>query len=181
MSIHNFRIKKSKNFGKLFFKLKPSHLAFLHETAAQHLGAVPSALYGHPVPFHFQATPKTWQYVQHASKQAPHEFGRLLHQNSDTSLKAAGLVSSILDTVSKHAATVGRYIGKAGAFALKHQQAIGNAINIGSKMLNTGAELGIVHRPFADIVNVGNKALQDYRQHKRGGGVWTDYSTLLPL
>ena len=181
MSIHNFRIKRSKNFASQFFKLKPSHLAFLHETASQHLGSPPSALYGHPVPFRFDAAPKTWQYVQHAAKQPVHEFGRLMHQHADTSIKAAGLVSSIFDAVARNAGTVGKYIGKAGAFALKHQQAIGNAINIGSKMISTGAELGLVHKPFADLVNVGNQALQDYRNRKTGGAIWSDYNTLLPL
>ena len=181
MSIHNFRIKKSKNFAKQFFKLKPSHLAFLHETAAQHLGSPPSALYGHAVPFRFQAEPKTWQYVEAATRQAPHEFGRLMHQNSDTSKKAAGLVSSILDTVSKHAATVGKYIGKAGAFALKHQETIGNIMNIGSKVVQAGADMGIIHKPFADIISAGNDALQHYRGQKTGGAMWLDYNTRFPL
>jgi hypothetical protein len=104
-----------------------------------------------------------------------------MHQHADTSLKAAGLVSSIFDAVARNAGTVGKYIGKAGAFALKHQQAIGNAINIGSKMISTGAELGLVHKPFADLVNVGNQALQDYRNRKTGGAIWSDYNTLLPL
>ena len=181
MNIHNFRIKKSKNFAKQFFKLKPSHLAFLHETAAQHLGSAPSALYGHPVPFRFNAEPKTWQYLVAATRQAPHEFGRLMHQHSDTSIKAAGLVSGILDTVSKHAATVGKYIGKAGAFALKHQEAIGNIVNIGSKVVQAGADMGIVHKPFADIISAGNEALQNYRGKKRGGAIWSDYNTRFPL
>ena len=181
MSIYNFRIKKSKNFAKQFFKLKPSHLAFLHEVASHHLGSQPSALYVHPGPCRFQAEPKTWQYVQHACKQPVHEFGRLMHQHSDTSKKAAGLVSSILDTVSRHAGKVGEYIGKAGAFALKHQEAIGNALNIGTQVLGVGANVGLIPQPFADVLHAGNEALQDYRAQKKGGAVWSDYNTRFPL
>jgi len=103
-----------------------------------------------------------------------------MFQSDDTSKKAAGIISSLVDVVKNSASKVGDFMGKAADFAIRHQNAISNVLNIGTQVVGVGADMGLIPQPYASVLSASQKALADYNKTNKKGG-FVDYNTRFPL
>ena len=94
--------------------------------------------------------------------------------------KGAGIISSLVDVVKNNASKVGDFMGKAADFAIKHQNAISNVLNIGTQVVGVGADMGLIPQPYASVLSASRKALSDYDNYNKKGG-FVDYNTRFPL
>ena len=113
--------------------------SFIHEVTSQMLGHPPSNLWGVPVPEEFKvhADPNTLNFIRHASKHAPHEFGRLISSHK----KASGWISSITDAVTDGAKAAVKYGGKAAAWGIEHGDQIKTGVSVLKNVVQTGTQI----------------------------------------
>ena len=154
MSTHNFRVgtwKKKRQTPQDHFKFLMNSTnvqrSFVHELCAQKLGHPPSNMWGVPIPqeLHPQADPETVNYVMHASKHAPHEFGRLISSHK----KASGFISTLGDLIGDMGKAASSYGGKVAKFIGKHGKSIQRGVSIGKDLIQTGSTIaqltGLIH------------------------------------
>ncbi len=143
---HNFRTltwKKKNQTGadhyKFLMNSTNAQRSFVHELTSQQLGLPPSMMWGVPIPheFHQPADQETLKFVQNASKQAPHEFGRLISSHK----KGGNFISALSDLIGSGASASKNYLMKVGKFAIKHGAQIKTGVSIAKDLVSTGTTI----------------------------------------
>lgn len=144
---HNFRTgawRKATQTPKEHFKFlmhsTGPQRSFIHELCSQKLGNPPSNLWGVEIPpeLHPYAERSTLNYVLHASKHAPHEFGRLISSHK----KASGFIGALGQLIGKGAATAAKYGKAVAGFIGKNGAAIQRGVSITKDLVTTGTTIG---------------------------------------
>ena len=199
MSSHNFmtgvfRKKKrtAADMVKFYHTATVPQLNILHEFAMQHLGHAPSHSWGRqPVPFRItDIVPETWNYLRQATRQPVHEFARQMTAGSDTSKKASGAGTAIVDGLAAIGKAAVKYGGKAVGFLVKHQEAIQTGFKVGKAAVDLGTSvagiLGAIDestkKKITAVTEAVSGAVKKFEKkpakEKKGTG-WVDYETLL--
>jgi len=146
MKSHNFRThtwKKKNQTGMdhMSFLMNSTNAqrSFIHELASQQLGHPPSNMWGVPIPeeLHQPADKQTLQFVVHAAKHSPHEFGRLISSHK----KASGMIGDIGEAIAGFAKGTSKYLGKVATYGLAHADQIKTGVNIAKGLVQTGTTI----------------------------------------
>jgi len=194
---HNFMTgvwKKKQRTGadmlKFYHSPSVAQLNFLHEVASRHLGHPPS--FGHPAQFPFNfppAAPETWNFIRGATRQPVHEYARLMTSGTDTSKKASGLSSGIVDALSSAGRTALKYGGIVARNLIKHQETIRKGIKVGKDIADLSSLIGNItglvsddtHKKVTTVTSAVEGTVSRYGKQKSGakkGGAWYDYDNL---
>lgn len=170
---HNFRTgpwKKQTQTGadhyKILMNSTNAQRSFVHELSSQQLGLPPSMMWGVPIPheFHQPADQHTLKFVQNASKQAPHEFGRLISSHK----KGGNFISGLADMIGGGAKASKNYLMKVGSFALKHGQQIKTGVSIAKDLVSTGTTIaqaaGWIHPDSKSTIDSIAEAIDKHAQ-----------------
>lgn len=146
MKSHNFRThtwKKKNQTGldhmNFLMNSTNAQRSFIHELASQQLGHPPSNMWGVPIPeeLHQPADKRTLQFVIHAAKHPPHEFGRLISSHK----KASGWAADLGEAISGFAKGTGKYLGKVASYGLAHADEIKTGVGIAKNLVQTGTQI----------------------------------------
>ena len=146
MLSHKFRVNawaKRKQTPKDHFHFlmnsTNAQRSFIHEVTSQMLGHKPSNLWGVPVPHEFRvhADKDTLHFIRHASKQAPHEFGRLISSHK----KASGWITGFGDAITSGAKAAAKYGKTAALWAIKNSDNIKTGVGIVKGLVQTGTSI----------------------------------------
>ena len=174
MLSHKFRVNawaKRKQTPKDHFHFlmnsTNAQRSFIHEVTSQMLGHKPSNLWGVPVPHEFRvhADKDTLHFIRHASKQAPHEFGRLISSHK----KASGWTSAFGDAITSGAKAAAKYGKTAALWAIKNSDNIKTGVGIVKGLVQTGTSIaqiaGVMGQDRKDqldaIADAVNKHIQE--------------------
>ena len=181
MLSHKFRVNtwaKRKQTPKDHFHFlmnsTNAQRSFIHEVTSQMLGHKPSNLWGVPVPHEFRvhADKDTLHFVRHASKQAPHEFGRLISSHK----KASGWTGAFADAISSGAKTAAKYGKTAALWAIKNSDNIKTGVGIVKGLVQTGTSIAQI----AGVMGQGRKDQLDAIAAAINKHVQEDYGTKKP-
>ena len=197
---HNFYtgVFKKKNptsadIVKFYHTATVPQLNFLHEISSQHLQHPPSGSWGyHPIPWKFQADPVTWDYLRQATRHPVHEFARRMTVNTDTSKKASGLASSIVEGVATAGKYALKYGLKIGETVIKHRNEIATGLRIAKDATQLASTIGVLtglitpetHKTVTGVTDAISGTMDKYKtkpkvKKKVGSGVWMDAEDLL--
>jgi len=133
------RVQTTNDHFHFLMNSTNSQRSFIHEMCSQKLGNPPSNLWGVPIPreLHADSDPATLHFVMHASKQAPHEFGRLISSHK----KASGFISSLGTIIGDSAKAAGGYAKSVAGFVGRNGEAIRTGIGIVKDLVQTGSTI----------------------------------------
>ena len=103
------------------------------------MGIPPSNLWGAPIPtsFHPHSDQATLQFVQHASKQSAHEFGRIISSHK----KASGWISNLGELIGDGAKAAKGYGKSIAGWIGKNGKAIQQGVSITKDLVQTGTTI----------------------------------------
>ena len=181
MLSHKFRVNawaKRKQTPKDHFHFlmnsTNAQRSFIHEVTSQMLGHKPSNLWGVPVPHEFRvhADKDTLNFVRHASKQAPHEFGRLISSHK----KASGWAGAFSDIISDGAKTAAKYGKNVAQWAIKNSDNIKTGVGIVKGLVQTGTSIAQI----AGLMGSDRKNQLDAIAEAVNKHIQEDYGTKKP-
>ena len=158
---HNFRTgvwaKKQSPKDHFHFLMNSTNpqRSFIHELTSQMMGIPPSNLWGAPIPpvFHPPADQATLQYVQHASTQSAHEFGRIISSHK----KASGWISNLGELISDGAKAAKGYGKSVASWIGKNGAAIKTGVAITKDLVSTGSTIAQI----SGLINPNTKSTID--------------------
>ena len=177
MLSHKFRVNawaKRKQTPKDHFHFlmnsTNAQRSFIHEVTSQMLGHKPSNLWGVPVPHEFRvhADKDTLHFIRHASKQAPHEFGRLISSHK----KASGWITGFGDAITSGAKAAAKYGKTAALWAIKNSDNIKTGVGIVKGLVQTGTSIaqiaGVMGQDRKDQLDAIAAAINKHVQEDYG-------------